>query len=199
MSSNLLRNDSSVLCSTVLTILSARNDLPDDSSLLCSTVLTILSARNLLPDDSSLLCSTVLTILSARNDLSSNLLPDDAFMLCSTVLTVQARRDRLVNGCLRLPLVCPFGSVLGVPTMLTILLLRKDMSMGAGIACWLQRQTRDRKLASSNPAEAAGEFSSPESTLCADSYLVSVPLPCFRSGTQKIPDIQPKGQVTGYT
>ena len=27
------------------------------------------------------------------------------------------------------------------------------------------------------PAEAAGEFSSPESTLCADSYSVSVPTP----------------------
>ena len=77
MSSNLLRNDSFVLCSTVLTILSARNDLPDDSSLLCSTVLTILSARNLLPDFSSLLCSTVLTILSARK-----LLPDDSSLLC---------------------------------------------------------------------------------------------------------------------
>ena len=33
------------------------------------------------------------------------------------------------------------------------------------------------------PAGAAGEFSSPESTLCADSYSVSVPSPCYRSGT----------------
>ena len=30
---------------------------------------------------------------------------------------------------------------------------------------------------------AAGEFSSPELTLCDDSYSVSVPLPCYRSGT----------------
>ena len=33
------------------------------------------------------------------------------------------------------------------------------------------------------PAGAAGEFSSPELTLCADSYSVSVPPPCYRSGT----------------
>ena len=30
---------------------------------------------------------------------------------------------------------------------------------------------------------AAGEFSSPESTLCTDFYSVSVPTPCYRSGT----------------
>ena len=33
------------------------------------------------------------------------------------------------------------------------------------------------------PAGAAGEFSSPEFTLCADSYSVSVQSPCYRSGT----------------
>ena len=33
------------------------------------------------------------------------------------------------------------------------------------------------------PAEAAGEFSSPELTLCPDSYSVSVPPPCYRVGT----------------
>ena len=32
------------------------------------------------------------------------------------------------------------------------------------------------------PAGAAGEFSSSESTLCANSYPVSVPPPCYRSG-----------------
>ena len=31
-------------------------------------------------------------------------------------------------------------------------------------------------------AGAAGTFSSLESTLCADSYSVSVPPPCYRSG-----------------
>ena len=33
------------------------------------------------------------------------------------------------------------------------------------------------------PAAAAGEFSSPESTLCANSYSVSVSPPCYRCGT----------------
>ena len=33
------------------------------------------------------------------------------------------------------------------------------------------------------PAGAVGEFSSPELPLCADSYLVSVPPTCYRSGT----------------
>ena len=33
------------------------------------------------------------------------------------------------------------------------------------------------------PAGAAGEFYSLESTLCADSHLVSVPPPCYRGGT----------------
>ena len=32
-------------------------------------------------------------------------------------------------------------------------------------------------------AEVAVEISSPESTLCADSYSVSVPPPCYHSGT----------------
>ena len=31
-------------------------------------------------------------------------------------------------------------------------------------------------------AEAVGEFSSPELTLCADSYLVPIPPPSYRSG-----------------
>ena len=41
----------------------------------------------------------------------------------------------------------------------------------------VERRTRDRKVASSNPgrSEAAGEFSSPDLTLCADSYSVFVP------------------------
>ena len=33
------------------------------------------------------------------------------------------------------------------------------------------------------PTGAAGEFSSAGLTLCADSYSVSVPHPCYRSGT----------------
>ena len=35
------------------------------------------------------------------------------------------------------------------------------------------------------PSGAAGEFSSPESTLCADSCPLSVPPPCYDSGTGK--------------
>ena len=38
-----------------------------------------------------------------------------------------------------------------------------------------------------------------ELTFCADSYLVSVPPPCYRSGTYKIPVILPKVQVANYT
>ena len=49
------------------------------------------------------------------------------------------------------------------------------------------------------PAGAAGEFSSLVSTLCADSHLVSVPSPCYRSDTQKTPVILLKVQVAGYT
>ena len=41
---------------------------------------------------------------------------------------------------------------------------------GAGIAQWLERRIRERKVTGSSPAGAAGEISSPESTFCADSY-----------------------------
>ena len=44
-------------------------------------------------------------------------------------------------------------------------------------------------------AGMAGEFSSPELTLCADSYSVSVPPPCYCSGTWKTLVILPKVQV----
>ena len=40
------------------------------------------------------------------------------------------------------------------------------------------------------PAGAAGGFSSPELTLCAESDLVFVPHPCHRSGTRKAPVIR---------
>ena len=45
------------------------------------------------------------------------------------------------------------------------------------------------------PEEAAGEFTSPELALCADSYSVSVPPSYYRSGTQKNPIILPKVQM----
>ena len=50
----------------------------------------------------------------------------------------------------------------------------------------VERRTRDRKVVSSNPGGAAGDFFfslSPELTFFADSYSVSVPPPCCRSGT----------------
>ena len=50
-----------------------------------------------------------------------------------------------------------------------------------GIACFLEHVIQ--RLRVQIPAEAVGEFSSPESTLCADSYLVSVLPPCYCSGT----------------
>ena len=47
------------------------------------------------------------------------------------------------------------------------------------------------------PAGVAGAFSSPELPLCADSYSVSVPPPCYRSGTEKTVVILPKVQEAG--
>ena len=47
------------------------------------------------------------------------------------------------------------------------------------------------------PAVVVGEFSSPESTLCADSYSMSIPPLSYRSGTQKTPVILSKLQVAG--
>ena len=57
--------------------------------------------------------------------------------------------------------------------------------------CWLARfaylqlvgYSAPNSLRVRIPAGAAGEFSSPESTLCADSYSVSVQPPCDCSGT----------------
>ena len=50
------------------------------------------------------------------------------------------------------------------------------------------------------PAEAAREFSSPELTLCADSYAVSVPTPLLLQWHVKDPKvILPQVQVAGYT
>ena len=42
--------------------------------------------------------------------------------------------------------------------------------LGAGIAQWLERRTRDSRSRVRIPAAAAGEFFSPGSTFCADSY-----------------------------
>ena len=52
-----------------------------------------------------------------------------------------------------------------------------------GILSWSERRIRGRKVASSNPGRSGGRICSPESTLCADSYSVSFPSPCYHSGT----------------
>ena len=56
------------------------------------------------------------------------------------------------------------------------------------VGCWYECLTRAQKVVSSNSCqqERQENFSSPDLTLCADSYLVSAPPPCYRSGT-KIP------------
>ena len=48
--------------------------------------------------------------------------------------------------------------------------------------CTVIKESRVRFL-----ADSAWEFSSPELTFCADSYWVSIPAPCYRSGTLKTP------------
>ena len=49
------------------------------------------------------------------------------------------------------------------------------------------------------PAGAAGEFSSPGSTFCADSYSGIRSTPVLPSNTLKISVILPKVQVAGYS
>ena len=71
--------------------------------------------------------------------------------------------------------------------------------MVAGIACWLESRTRDRKVASSNPDRSGGRIFFSGSTLCTDSYSGSVQPLCYRSGTYKTPVILPKVQVAVYT
>ena len=50
-----------------------------------------------------------------------------------------------------------------------------NYSTRAGIARWKERRTRDQKLRVRIPAGAVKEFSSPESSLCADTYSMYVP------------------------
>ena len=44
-------------------------------------------------------------------------------------------------------------------------------------------QTFDGKVAGSNPGRSGRNISSPELSLCADSYSVSIPPPCDCNGT----------------
>ena len=70
---------------------------------------------------------------------------------------------------------------------------------GAGVVCWQSAGLVMERLRVRIPAGAVEEFSSPGLTLCAYAYSVSVPPPCYRSGTQKTPVILPKVLVAGYT
>ena len=59
----------------------------------------------------------------------------------------------------------------GKEHMLTLLLL--EAILGGGIACWLQRRTRNPKVASSNPGRSGGIFFFPPSSLCVLSLILS--------------------------
>ena len=65
--------------------------------------------------------------------------------------------------------------------------------MGAGIAQWLERRGFESLLERRENFLLQGRLS--VLTLIS----VSVPPPCYRSSTQKIPVILPKVQVAGYS
>ena len=69
---------------------------------------------------------------------------------------------------------------------------------GAGMTCWQNAGLVIERLRVRIPAGAMGIFS-PELSLYADSYSLSVPLRCYRSGTKKTLVILPTVQVAGYT
>ena len=56
-------------------------------------------------------------------------------------------------------------------------------SEGAGIAQWLERRTRGRKVAGSNPCWSSGRILFSRVNFLCWLILVSVPLPCYRSST----------------
>ena len=71
---------------------------------------------------------------------------------------------------------------------------------GAGIAQWLERRTRDCKVAGSNPCRSGRENFLLQGEVSVLTLIsVSVPPPCYHSSTQKIPVILPKVQVSGYS
>ena len=67
--------------------------------------------------------------------------------------------------------------------LLRSIALRAQFTLGAGIACWYSTGLVIERWRVQIPAGVAGEFSSPELTLFADSSSVSAPSPCYRSGT----------------
>ena len=76
---------------------------------------------------------------------------------------------------------------------------RRTVNTGEGRACWLERRTRDRKVASSNPGRSGGRNVFSRVYFVFWLLLVSDPPLCYRSGTWKTPVILPKVQVAGYT
>ena len=73
-----------------------------------------------------------------------------------------------------------------LPIQIPIFYLRYiRLYRGTGVALWVERQTRDRKVAGSNPCWSGGRiFFSPGSTFCADSdFGIRSTPPCYRSGT----------------
>ena len=64
--------------------------------------------------------------------------------------------------------------------------------LGSRDSLLVECQICDRRLWVWILLGAAGEFSPPELTFCADSYLVSVPSLCYRSGTKKTQAVLPK-------
>ena len=61
-----------------------------------------------------------------------------------------------------------------------------------GIAYWLERRTHDRKIVISIPGRNGRRIFSPVSTLCADSYSVSVPPPVLPQWHVKDPGYSAK-------
>ena len=49
---------------------------------------------------------------------------------------------------------------------MSLIIVESAASHGAGIACWLERRTRDRKVASSNPGRSGGRFLLLQSQFC---------------------------------
>ena len=65
--------------------------------------------------------------------------------------------------------------------------LGRDCTARGWDSLLVENRTRDRKVGVRVPAEAVGEFSSPELTFCADSYSVSVP-PRVTTGARRLKD-----------
>ena len=63
----------------------------------------------------------------------------------------------------------------------------------------VERRTRDRKVASSNPGRSGGRIFLSRVNLHADSYSVSLSTPRLPQWHVKNPVILPKVQVSGYT